>query len=418
MGSGRDEEREARPGGQPGGCAPPRVPVGELRLGSREKEYLKHVIDSNRLSYGPFSQKLETLFAQLHDCKFAVFCNSGTSALHIAVAALKELHGWQDGDEILVPSVTFIATSNVVLHNRLQPVFVDVQPDTYNMDPALIEDRITPRTRAILPVHLMGLPADMEPILDIARRHKLRVIEDSCETMFASYRGRKVGSWGDIGCFSTYIAHYIVTGVGGLATTNDPDLAVLLKSLMNHGRDSIYLNIDDDANCDRNSLFEIAARRFNFVHLGHSFRCTELEAAIGLAQLEQKDAIVARRKQVARSYLEGLAGLGDWLQLPYVPPDREHVFMLFPLVLRRGHKRRLINHLEENGIETRDLLPLLNQPIYRKLFGDQEAHYPVARWLNASGFYIGCHQHLQQAEIQHVIDKLYEFFECRQRAAA
>jgi dTDP-4-amino-4,6-dideoxygalactose transaminase len=392
--------------------------VGELRLGPREKDYLQRVIDSNRLSYGPFSQKLEALFAQLHDCKYAVFCNSGTSALHIAVAALKELHGWRDGDEILVPSVTFIATSNVVLHNRLQPVFVDVRPDTYNMDPDLIEARITPRTRAILPVHLMGLPADMEPIVDIARRHNLCVIEDSCETMFAAYRGRKVGSWGDIGCFSTYIAHYIVTGVGGLATTSDPELAVRLKSLMNHGRDSIYLNIDDDENCDRDGLFEIAARRFNFVHLGHSFRCTELEAAIGLAQLEEKDAIVTRRKHVAQLYRDRLASLADRLQLPSVPPDRDHVFMLFPLVLRHEHKRPLINHLEENGIETRDLLPLLSQPIYRRLFGDLEADYPVARWLNAGGFYIGCHQHLSEAEIDHVVNKLYEFFEHKQRAAA
>jgi dTDP-4-amino-4,6-dideoxygalactose transaminase len=395
-----------------------RVPVGDLRLGPKEKEYLHQVIESNRLSYGPFSQKFEALFAQLHDCKYAMFCNSGTSALHIAVAALKELHGWQDGDEILVPAITFIATSNVVLHNQLQPVFVDVNPQTYNMDPSLIEAKITPRTRAIMPVHLMGLPADMGPILQIARRHRLRVIEDSCETMFADYQGRKVGSWGDIGCFSTYIAHYIVTGVGGFATTNDPELAVLLKSLMNHGRDSIYLNIDDDENCDRESLFQIAARRFNFVHVGHSFRCTELEAAIGLAQLEEKDAIVERRKEIAQFYCENLAGLSDRLQLPTIPPDRDHVFMLFPIVLREGSKRPLINYLEENGIETRDLLPLINQPIYRRLFGDLESRYPIANWLNRFGFYIGCHQHLDQEATAYVIRKFYEYFEIKDRVAA
>ena len=217
----------------------------------------------------------------------------------------------------------------------------------------------------------------MAPILDIAHRHNLRVIEDSCETMFADYRGRKVGSWSDVGCFSTYIAHYIVTGVGGLATTNDPELAVHLKSLMNHGRDSIYLSIDDDSNCSGDKLFEIAARRFRFVSVGHSFRCTELEAAIGLAQLENKDAIVTRRKAVAASYSKKLAGLSNWLQLPTVPADRDHVFMLYPLVVRDGNKRPLINFLESNGIETRDLLPLLNQPIYQKLFGDLEPQYPV-----------------------------------------
>ncbi|MCI0457438.1 MAG: DegT/DnrJ/EryC1/StrS family aminotransferase [Gemmataceae bacterium] len=388
-----------------------KVPVGDLHLGAREKQYLAAVIDSNRLSYGPFSQRFEALFAQLHDCKYAVFCNSGTSALHLAVAALKERYGWRDGDEVLVPAVTFIATSNVILHNHLRPVFVDVDRHTYNMDPALIEARITPRTRAILPVHLMGLPADLGPITDLARRHNLRIIEDSCETMFAAYRGRPVGSWGDIGCFSTYIAHYIVTGVGGLATTNDPDLAVLLKSLMNHGRDAIYLSIDDDETSDRESLYQIAARRFNFVHLGHSFRCTEFEAAIGLAQLEDKDAIVARRRAVAEFYRERLAGLSEFLQLPTVPPDRDHVFMLFPLVVREGSKRSLINFLEENGIETRDLLPLLSQPIYRRLFGDLEPEYPVAQWLNRGGFYIGCHQHLDETATEYVVEKFYEYFQ-------
>jgi dTDP-4-amino-4,6-dideoxygalactose transaminase len=387
-----------------------RIPVGDLRLGPKEKSYLQRVIESNRLSYGPFSERFESLFARLHECKYAVFCNSGTSALHIATASLKELHGWQDGDEVLVPAVTFIASSNVLLHNRLQPVFVDVDPLTYNIDPSQIESKITARTRAIMPVHLMGLPADMQPIADIAKRHDLRIIEDSCETMFARYQGRSVGSWGDIGCFSTYIAHYIVTGVGGLATTNDPALATMLKSLMNHGRDSIYLNIDDDADCDRERLFTIAARRFNFVHLGHSFRCTELEAAIGLAQLEDKDAIVARRKQVAVQYIERLADLQDYLQLPMVPDDRDHVFMLFPLVVKSESKRSLINFLEVNGIETRDLLPLLNQPIYRKIFGDIEHQYPVAERLNRCGFYIGCHQHLSEADIDYVASKFHEFF--------
>jgi perosamine synthetase len=395
-----------------------RVSVGDLRIGPTERRYVEEVLNSSRLSYGPFTQRFEAMFAEMHDCKYAVFCNSGTSALHIALAALKERYGWSDGDEVLVPSVTFIATSNIVLHNRMIPVFVDVDARTYNIDPELIEARITPRTRAIIPVHLMGLPADMSPILEIARRRQLRIIEDSCETMFANYRGRKVGSWSDVGCFSTYIAHYIVTGVGGFATTNDDEMAVHLKSLMNHGRDSIYLNIDDDENCDREKLFQIAARRFNFVSLGHSFRCTELEAAIGLAQLEAKDAIVARRRAVAAAYCEKLAGLSRWLQLPTIPPDRDHVFMLFPLVLREGNKRPLINFLEMNGIETRDLLPLLNQPIYRKLFGDLEPQYPVAQWLNRGGFYIGSHQYLDEQAINYVVSKFHDYFEQEQSRAA
>lgn len=387
------------------------IGVGGLVLGEREKHYLNAVIASNRLTYGPMTQRLEREFAELHDCRYAVFCNSGTSALHIALAALKERHGWQDGDEVIVPAVTFIATSNIVLHNQMIPVFVDVDAKTYNIAPELIEAKITPKTRAIIPVHLMGLPCDMGPILEIARKHGLKIIEDSCETMFATYKGKKVGSFGDIGCFSTYIAHFIVTGVGGFATANDPELAVVLKSLMNHGRDSIYLSISDDQRVSKEKLFEIASKRFSFVHLGHSFRCTELEAAIGLGQLEQREAIIKARRENAAYFRERLEPLKDRIQLPYVPPDREHMFMLFPIALRDRPKRKLVNYLEEHLIETRDLMPLVNQPIYRKFFGeDLEERYPVAKWLNNSGFYIGCHQYLTNEERAYLVDTIISFF--------
>ena len=387
------------------------IGVGGLVIGEREKRYLNEVIASNRLSYGPMTQRLEREFAELHDCRYAVFCNSGTSALHIALAALKEHHGWHDGDEVIVPSVTFVATANIVLHNCMIPVFVDVDARTYNINPELIEAKLTPRTRAIIPVHLLGLPCDMGPILDIAGKHGLRIIEDSCETMFATYKGKKVGSFGDIGCFSTYIAHFIVTGVGGFATTNDPELAVALKSLMNHGRDSVYLSISDDQGVSKDKLFEIASKRFSFVHLGHSFRCTELEAAIGLGQLEQREAIIKARRVNAAYFMERLEPLKDRIQLPSVPPDREHMFMLFPIVLRGRPKRGLVNYLEERLIETRDLMPLVNQPVYRKIFGeDLEEKYPVAKWLNTSGFYIGCHQYLENEERAYVADTLISFF--------
>ncbi len=388
------------------------IGVGEFIISAREKYYLQQVISSSRLSYGPMSERLEREFAKLHDCKYAIFCNSGTSALHISLAALKERYGWQDGDEVIVPAVTFIATSNIVIHNRMIPVFVDVDAKTYNIDPKLIEARITPKTRAIIPVHLLGLPCDMNPILDIARRYKLRIIEDSAETMFATYKGKKVGSFGDIGCFSTYVAHFIVTGVGGFATTNDPELAVMLRSLMNHGRDSIYLNISAGQGLKGEKLFEMVSKRFSFVHIGHSFRCTELEAAIGLGQLERSDRIIKKRKENALYFMDRLKLLKDEIQLPDIPSDREHAFMLYPIVLHRRPKQELVNYLEERMIETRDLFPLLNQPVYRKLFGeDLQKQYPVAKWLNNSGFYIGCHQYLSNDERKYVADTILSYFE-------
>ncbi len=387
-----------------------RVGVGDLRIGPRARRYLAQVIRSSRLSYGPFSERFEGEFARLHGSKYGIFCNSGTSALHVSLQALKERHGWKDGDEVIVPSVTFVATANVVLHNNLTPVFADVDPRTYNMDPAELERRITPRTRAVIPVHLLGLPADMAEIMALAARHKLRVIEDSCETVFARYRGQVVGSFGDLSCFSTYVAHYIVTGVGGLALTSDDDLAVRVKSLMNHGRDSIYLHIDDARGSRGRKLFDLVDRRFKFVSLGHSFRATEFEAALGLAQLEEHEGIVKKRQRVAGLLTKGLKPFEDRLQLPYVPPDREHTFMLYPIVLRRGGKTGLVRHLESRGVETRDLLPLINQPVYRRLYGDLEPQYPVARRLNQAGFYVGCHQYMADADVAYLCEQVRRFY--------
>ncbi|MCK4271891.1 DegT/DnrJ/EryC1/StrS family aminotransferase [bacterium] len=386
------------------------IGVGGLEIGPLERKYVNEVLDSSRLSHGPFSQRFESLFAGEHDCRYACFLNSGTSALHIALAVLKERHGWQDGDEVLVPAVTFISTANIVIYNGMRPVFVDVDSRTYNMDPAQMEEKITGRTRAVIPVHLFGLPAQMDAIMEVADRRGLRLIEDSCETMFATCGGKKVGSFGDIGCFSTYVAHILVTGVGGFCTTNDPQLAVMLKSSMNHRRDEIYLRIDDDKTEDKQKLFEMAARRFRFVRFGHSFRATELEAAIGLAQLEQKEEFLQRRRRNALILTEGLKHLDDRLQLPTVPENRTHAYMMFPMVLRDAPKRELVNYLEERKIETRDMLALLDQPIYRKIFGDMGSNFPVANWINESGFYVGCHPYLKPEELEYVVQTIGEYF--------
>jgi dTDP-4-amino-4,6-dideoxygalactose transaminase len=228
--------------------------------------------------------------------------------------------------------------------------------------------------------------------------------------MFARYKGRKVGSFGEIGCFSTYVAHYIVTGVGGLAVTSDPDVIIRLRSLMNHGRDSIYLSIDDDKHAAGDRLHEIVAKRFQFVSVGHSFRATEFEAALGLAQLEEKDKIVKARVAMARRLTAGLREFEDRLQLPTCPPDRDHTHMLYGLVLRGQDKTALVNFLEDRGVETRDLLPLLNQPVYKKMFGDLEPRYPVARMLNRSGFYIGCHQYMTPDDANYVVEQFRAYF--------
>jgi perosamine synthetase len=395
---------------------PDQIGVGTLDLTDQEKGYVMEAMNGNRLSYGPFSRKFEREFAEAHDCKYSVLVNSGTSALSIAIACLREVFGWQDGDEVLVPSLTFIATSNVVLDHNLKVVFVDCDPKTYNIDPAKIEAKITPRTRAIMVVHLFGLVADMDPILEIAKKHNLRIIEDSCETMGVTYKGKKAGSFGDISCFSTYVAHLIVTGVGGLAVTKDEKYAEILRSVANHGRDSIYMSIDDDKDIDGSQFRQVIRRRFRFVRRGFSFRATEMEAALGWGQLHRLPQIIAARQANAKWYLEKFKRFEQWLQLPsFDSGKQEHAFMMFPIVIKRDApftKMDLVEHLETLNIETRDMLPLINQPVYRYMNIDP-ADYPVADWVNNYGFYIGAHQGLTE-EHKNFIDKAFsEFFAAR-----
>lgn len=388
------------------------IGVGGFRVSDRAKRLVMEVLDSNRLNAGPMMARFEHEIAALHGRAHGLMCNSGTSALHIALGALKERHGWRDGDEVLVPAITFVATANVALFNNLRPVFVDVEPRYYTMDPADIERRITPRTRAILPVHVAGLPCDMDPIVYVARAHALKIVEDSCEAMFGRYKGRPVGSFGEIACFSTYAAHVITTGVGGVAITDDPASLELMKSLMNHGRDPIYTRIDDDQTADGNQLFRIATHRFSFVRLGYSFRCTEMEAALGLAALEERDLTWRVRQRIASRLTAGLDDLRGRLQLPAARPDADHGYMMFPLVILDDQVRRddLIQYLEVRGIETRYLLPLINQPVYRAMFGNVDAEYPVAAWLNERAFYIGCHPDMTDADVEFSIECLHAFF--------
>jgi len=172
------------------------IGVGCADINEQDKKNVMQTLETTRLSYGPFSKKFESLFAQIHNTRFAIFCNSGTSALQLALVCLREKEGWKNGDEVLVPALTFVATSNIVIQNQMTPVFVDVDPLAYNMNPDLIEAKITSKTRAIIPAHLFGLPCDMDPILALAKKHKLKIIEDSCETMFVKYKGKPVGSIG------------------------------------------------------------------------------------------------------------------------------------------------------------------------------------------------------------------------------
>lgn len=395
-----------------------KIGVGYALITDLEKKYVNMALDSGRLSPGPFVQKFEKKFAEMHKQKYGIACNSGTSSLHVALEALKEKYSWDQNSEVLVPAITFIATSNAVMHTGMKPVFVDVDSRTYNIDTKLIEEKITENTVAIMPVHTFGQPCEMDSIVKIATKYGLKIVEDCAEAHFAVYKGRPVASFSNIAGSSTYVAHTITTGIGGVITTDDTNLAEIARSLIAHGRACTCENCiayNSKQVCKLRMQTEMD-RRFMMIRLGYSYRIGELEGALGVAQLENKDFIINTRKANAKILTDGLKDVEQYLQLPYYPEYVEHSFMMYPLVIKDDKaftRNEIVKYLEQNNIETRPMLPLLNQPIYKEIFGDIEKDYPVAQWINNNGFYVGCHHGLSKEELNMIIKTIHAFLENR-----
>ncbi len=386
-----------------------KVTTGTFKADDLTRQLINEVLDSGQIGYGEKSREFEQQFAFLHASRYATLSNSGTSALHIALQTLKEIHHWSSGDEVIVPATTFIATPNIVKHNRMIPKFVDIEYDTYGIDPSLIEAAITDRTRAIIPVHLFGQPCKMDEILEIANAHNLKVIEDSAEAMFVTHNGKPVGSMGDIGCFSMYVAHLITAGVGGISTTSNPEYAEKMRSLVNHGLRIKDLNLDENM-----APQPMINRKFKFDPTGHSFRITEFEAAIGLAQLSDYKQMLKARRRNGKHYTASLELINkshspNFYKIPYKLAENEHSYMMFPLVLDSSYgvgKEQIKLYLNKRGIETRDMLPILGQPAYSYL---TRSDFPVSREVAEYGFYVGCHQDLTVDQVKHVCQTLSSF---------
>jgi dTDP-4-amino-4,6-dideoxygalactose transaminase len=364
------------------------VRLAEWKASPRQRQLIKEVLDSGRLTYGDKTRELEKWFAEIHGAKHALFTSSGTSALKIGLHALKDKYGWMDGSEVIIPSVTFVASMNTVLMNNLKPKIVDVHLDTVNINPDLIEGVIRKKTVAIMPVHLLGQPAEMDKIMRIAKKHNLKLITDSCETMFVNKH------IGDITCFSTYIAHLMVTGVGGFILTNDDKLALTMRSLMFHGRDESYLSVDDKSS---------PWKKYSFPRHGYSDRITELEAAIGLGELQDWQKMIRTRQDNAKYLMEEIGDLLIYPVVDYVT----HSFMFLPAYADR--RDELLVYLEENGIETRTMMPLISQPITRP-FLDDRTYLPAAEYIGKKGILLPCHQYLEKKDLDNLIKKIRKFY--------
>lgn len=393
-----------------------KIGVGCASVTELEKKYVMEVLDNQRLSQGKYVAEFEKNFSKMHGQTYGIMCNSGTTALHLALETLKEADNWDQETEVLVPAITFIATSNACIHAGLKPVFVDVNPYSYNMDPKEIEKHITKNTRCIIPVHTFGMPCEMDVIMEIAQNYGLRVIEDCAESHFAKYHGKTVGSFGDLSAFSTYVAHTITTGVGGIVCTSDSSHMEILRSLVAHGRACTCERCaaSDGKNVCKKRLQTDIDRRFMFVRLGYSYRVGELEGALGMAQLERADEIMTKRKNNAEYLTKRLEKYEEFIQLPRCPENMEHTYMMYPVLIKKQSKisrKDLIDFLEANNVETRPMLPLLNQPVYKKLFGNLEEQYPVAKNINENGFYIGCHHELTTEDMKAIAELFRDFFE-------
>lgn len=338
-----------------------KIRIANPDLSGNEEKYVLEAIRSTWISSsGAFVDRFEREFAQLCDAKEALSVCNGTIALHLALLGLDV----RPGDEILVPSLTYVATANAVRYVGAEPIFVDVDPDTWCIDPAKLEDSITRRTRGIIPVHLYGHPADMDAINHIAAVHGLWVIEDAAEAHFARYRGRPVGNLGKVGTFSFYGNKLLTSGEGGAVTVGDPDLALRMRTLRGQGMDP--------------------QRRYYFPVTGYNFRLTNVACAILCAQLERGLEMVEKRNAIYKRYEDGLRELPG-IHLQPVASWAEISPWLFSILVKEefGRSRDELAHvLDEAGIETRPFfIPLHTLPPFR----GRHADLPVTDRLSACG---------------------------------
>jgi perosamine synthetase len=345
------------------------IPVNEPLLDGNEKKYLLECIETGWISSeGPFIKRFEEEFAARVGRRYAIAVSNGSVALDAAIVALNI----GDGDEVIMPTFTIISCAAAVVRAGGVPVVVDCDADTWNMRVDQIEARITPRTKAIMVVHIFGLPVDMAPVLALAQKHSLRVIEDAAEAHGQTYQGRPCGSFGDISTFSFYPNKHVTTGEGGMLLTDDPAIAERCRSL-------------------RNLCFK-PEQRFIHDELGWNLRMTNMQAALGVAQLERLDQFAARKRAMGARYQELLAGLPG-VQLPQAEtPQAKNIYWVFGLVLADDvpfDAKEAMSRLGKLGVGTRPFFwPMHEQPVLHKMGMLQNENHPVAERIARRGFYV------------------------------
>ena len=370
-----------------------RIDFGRLVIGDTAKRYLQQVLDKNWASEGDNVREFEEKFAAQFGYKHAIATSSGTDANICSCASLYDF-GAKRGDEIIVPALSFVATANSILAVGFTPKFVDIEVETLNINADKIEEAITDRTRAIMVVHTMGKPCAMDPILEIARARNLKVIEDSCEAHGATYKGRVVGTIGDMGTFSFYAAHLVVAGEGGMVVTNSDEIADIVRSAKSHGRPP-------------------GSIAYDFQRIGFNSKMNDLEAALGLEGIEAFDEIFDKRKHNLYKLLELTAELADYC---HFLKEEEHEKVsphAFPLVLKDGKHDRdgLYRYLESKEIQCKTLFGCLpTQHAAFKFLGCEYGQFPAAEYVGDNGLHFGIHQYLNDDDLVYIRDALKGYF--------
>lgn len=391
-----------------------KVPFGTITITKESRDLLNKVLDSGRVSNGKYVREFEDRFARLTGTKEAVAVSSGTDADILALAVIYDF-GAKREDEVIVPALSFIATGNAVLHAGFKPVFVDIEKETLNIDPSKIEKVITKKTRAIMPVHLMGKPAKMDIINRIAKKYNLFVIEDAAEAHGAVYKGKNVGQWGDMAAYSVYLAHIITTVEGGIVTTDKEEFAEILRSLRCHGRAcKCKVCIVNTSNGYCSKRFKHGRDiRFICERVGYSSKMNELEAAIGIGSLKIYQDIIDKRRhnlftmrkrfQEFDKYFFSIKQEKDELIGPHA----------FPIIIREGvsfTRNQLVNYYEKSGIDTRDLFASIPTqcPGFAYL-GYKLGNFPNAEFIGNNGLHIGVHQDITDEHIDYLVEITKKF---------
>ncbi len=389
-----------------------KIRVGDFKLGPKEKKIINEVLDKGLLSESQKVNEFEKKWAGYIGTKYCVAVNSGTSALIAGISAVKHLLKIKDKAKVITSPLTFIATANAIVASGLEPVFVDIDKETFVITPEAIEEAVKKYKdiRVILPVHLMGYPADMDAINKIARKHNIAVIEDAAQAHGTLYRGKKVGTYSQLGCFSFYIAHNIQAGEMGAVVTDNIETYKLVKKIKTHGRmcDCPVCTRAEDG-CPRINSYkgkDDFDPRFYHDIFGFNFKTMEFQAALGLSQLEKAEEILKKRKFNVSYLNKGLEPLGEVLQLPKYSNDVS--YLAYPIVIKRPDiitRKLLRRKLEEAGVETRPLFGCIptQQPAFGYLKKKYKGRLPNAEYVGLNGFYIGCHQYLNKADLDYVI---------------